>query len=251
MMFCRLHTTHPTYSHTNNSAYVTQANTRTRGADVNAKMNDGSTPLHYACEFGREAVVSLLLENGAKVNVEDIFGNTPLHVASKEGNEDIVALLLENGADVNAKSSYGWTPLHSASKKGHESIVSLLLEKGADVNAKDNGGETPLHEACYYGHENIVSFLLQNGANPTVTNYEGKTPVQIACSTTTREKTIGESRGKNARGDKETTSTTRSSGVGQKKKDGSIELELCGRTLHLQPSTCSRQHNAWQPGSVS
>jgi hypothetical protein len=49
------------------------------------------------------------------------------------------------------------------------------------------------------------------------------------------EKTTGESIGKRVRGDKETTATTRSSdGVGQKKKDGSMELELAERCIYNQ-----------------
>jgi ankyrin repeat protein len=122
-----LYVAHDTpHSHTNNSAYVTQANTRTR--EQNAKMNDGSMPLHYACEFGREAVVSLLLENGAKVNVEDIFGNTPLHVASKEGNEDIVALLLEKDADPTITNDDGKTPLQIAQENNKENCIAVLTE---------------------------------------------------------------------------------------------------------------------------
>jgi hypothetical protein len=53
--------------------------------------------------------------------------------------------------------------------------------------------------------------------------------------TTTREKTFGESRGKNARGDKETTASTGSSdGVGQKKKYRSMELELAECSIYNQ-----------------
>jgi hypothetical protein len=65
---------------------------------------------------------------------------------------------------------------------------------------------------------------------------------------TTREKTIGESRGKRARGGKTMTSATRSSGVGQKEKRR-IQGAGARRTQHLQPSTCSRQHNTWQDPS--
>jgi hypothetical protein len=39
-------------------------------------------------------------------------------------------------------------------------------------------------------------------------------------------------RGKRARGDKETTASIGSSGVGQKKKDGSMELELAERCIY-------------------
>jgi hypothetical protein len=49
---------------------------------------------------------------------------------------------------------------------------------------------------------------------------------------TTREKMTGESRGKRARGDKVTTAMTRSSGIGQKKKDGYIELELAEHCIY-------------------
>jgi ankyrin repeat protein len=37
-----------------------------KGADVNAQMDDGVTPLEFASENGHEAIVTLLLENGAR-----------------------------------------------------------------------------------------------------------------------------------------------------------------------------------------
>ncbi len=43
-----------------------------KGADVNATNDDrrGETPLHEACEYGRDAVVLFLLGNGADVDAK-------------------------------------------------------------------------------------------------------------------------------------------------------------------------------------
>jgi ankyrin repeat protein len=126
-----------------------------KGADVDAKHNEGNTPLHWK-------------------------GQTPLCLASWKRHDSIVSLLLENGANVNVKDEDGCTPLHFASMEGQDAVVSLLLENGADVNAKNDYGNTPLHKAGYNGHEAVVSLLLEKGADRNITNYYGKTPLQIA-----------------------------------------------------------------------
>ncbi len=40
--------------------------------NTNAKINSAQTPLHNACNQGREAVVQLLLEHGAAVDTPDV-----------------------------------------------------------------------------------------------------------------------------------------------------------------------------------
>jgi Ankyrin repeats (3 copies) len=50
-----------------------------KGAEVEYKSNNGRTPLWWAAEKGREAVVKLLLEKGADVQSKDrYYGHTPL-----------------------------------------------------------------------------------------------------------------------------------------------------------------------------
>ena len=48
------------------------------GADINAKDLTGMNALHYACYFGRNKVVKLLLDNGAEVNEVNRDGKTSL-----------------------------------------------------------------------------------------------------------------------------------------------------------------------------
>jgi ankyrin repeat protein len=153
-----------------------------KGADANAKSDDGQTALHIAVKEGREALVQLLLEKGADANAESDDGQTALHIAVRDGHEALVQLLLEKGADANAKNKFEWTPLHRAAKEGHEALVLLLLEKGADANAKGSKGWAVLHQAAYNGHETLVQLLLEKGADATATGENGLTLLHLAAN---------------------------------------------------------------------
>lgn len=72
------------------------------------------TELHKACASGRATAVSKLLSemyNFHEVNARNEQGQTPLHIASSKGYQDVILLLLSYGADVKAASSSGTSPL--------------------------------------------------------------------------------------------------------------------------------------------
>jgi ankyrin repeat protein len=113
------------------------------------------------------------LAKGVDVNARNNNGKTPLFLtAFSRGHTDIIKLLLDHGADVNAKEHNGETPLHSAALNASEDSTELLLSHGADVNAKDNKGRTPLQmtEGKSYGalsdkwYKDIAEMLRQHGA---------------------------------------------------------------------------------------
>ena len=69
------------------------------------------------------------------MNAKDEEGLTPLHLAASWGHKEVAELLIGNGADVNTKDIDGWTPLHKAAWQGRKEIVELLIANGADVES--------------------------------------------------------------------------------------------------------------------
>ena len=103
--------------------------------------------IHVAADEGNIEAVKQHLAAGTDVNAKGDEGLTPLHYAVARGHKEVAELLITKGADVNAKDDDGWTPLHDAAFEGHKEIVELLIAADADVNAKANDGATPLDMA--------------------------------------------------------------------------------------------------------
>jgi ankyrin repeat protein len=118
--------------------------------------------IHQAAKDGNTEAVKLDLADGIDVNAKDDNGRTPLHHVAEEGHKEIAELFIAAGADVNAKNNLGGTPLHEAAASGCKEIVELLVTKGADVNA-NIGGWTPLQLAVDEGHTEIAGLLREHG----------------------------------------------------------------------------------------
>ncbi len=103
------------------------------GADVNAKADDGGTPLFWAAGYGHKEIVELLIDNAANVNGMSTIGGVPLHAAAVYGHKEIIELLIANGADVNAKGDDGTTPLDMTDDK---ETADLLRKHGGKTGAE-------------------------------------------------------------------------------------------------------------------
>jgi ankyrin repeat protein len=96
------------------------------GADVNARFEDGSTPLITAAEYGYTDLCRLLLKHHAKVNETDFYGNDALVKAVLYGRTEIVELLLKHGADPFNNRVKGKTATDLATDMNLHHILTLL-----------------------------------------------------------------------------------------------------------------------------
>lgn len=139
------------------------------GADANAPVVGGWTPLLIAAVEGHGETVVTLLDAGSDPNVKNSLGRTPLMFASSKGFTAIVKDLLARGADPNAAptDAQGWTALMVAARAGHVETVQALLRGGADVALRDKTGNTALALAEAQGHSTVARVLREHGRGPS------------------------------------------------------------------------------------
>ena len=179
---------------------------RIRSMCVNARDDDGDTPLHRAAGLEDDpSFFQDLLEAGADIDARNDDGTPPLGTApwsdAPEALTDLmwtvadetrpqraavlrspalVEPLLEGGADVNGRGEAGWTPLHSAARAANTAVIDILLAAGAEVNARFAGG-TPLHMATAgAAPPQAIEALLAAGAKVNARDEDGETPLREA-----------------------------------------------------------------------
>jgi|SRR5580658_3995178 ankyrin repeat protein len=109
-----------------------------RGIDPNVPRR-GETALHYAAARAnptaaqRVRFAAMLLDHGASLDVRDeLLQSTPLGWACRWGRQELVELLIARGAPADEPDAEAWaTPLAWAEKMGHTEIAGFLRGHGA------------------------------------------------------------------------------------------------------------------------
>ena len=138
----------------------------TAHADVSGQVVFTGT-WHWSMSKDKADTVQLLIRHGADVTARDESHSTPLHLASSKRCARSVDVLIQHGSDVNAKDANQSTPLHlaAASRLNLEgTIVRLLLKHGANADAKNSEGQTPLDRASSEGNSWIAKLLSDHHA---------------------------------------------------------------------------------------
>jgi ankyrin repeat protein len=94
-----------------------------RGA---ALQRPGWSPVLYAASAPNAQVLALLLDRGAPLEARAPNGSTPLMMASGYGSEESVKLLLAHGADVQVRNAQELSAADFARRAGRESLARRL-----------------------------------------------------------------------------------------------------------------------------
>lgn len=112
---------------------------------INTHCIQHKTALHYACKYGNEKMVMMLLETGADPNIVSCFGPTPLMCTT---NVNIIDMLVAKKADINAALYKKTTCLYKAVQNKNVNVVEKLLSyKETDTTLKNEENSTAEMEA--------------------------------------------------------------------------------------------------------
>lgn len=159
------------------------------GADVNLRMKQAATALHWAAAKGQEELAKLLLDHGADVNAVDDLGWLPAFLAEANGFQSMVTIFIAHGSRTQcilqgderslSTSADPDDELIEAAESGNFDAVKAAIIAGADVNCTFHDGWTPLLSAANQDSK-ITELLLANGADPNVPSDRGYTPLMRA-----------------------------------------------------------------------
>lgn len=176
------------------------------GADVNARDENGSTPIMWSVINSSAATVQALLDAGADVNLHAEMGITALMMAMYTNKQKSFEVLVQAGATVDVNFLY----IENADHVGEPLLLLIgraqhgvdgednalwavrwLIDAGADVNERGAYGHTLLHIACGDSGNAEYCRMIINADNVNVDarNDRGETPL-IAAITTEQSESV-------------------------------------------------------------
>eukprot|EP00117_Sycon_ciliatum_P008869 scpid79454/ scgid11393/ Kinase D-interacting substrate of 220 kDa; Ankyrin repeat-rich membrane-spanning protein len=101
----------------------------------------GHTALHWTAINKHGECTSLLLDAGADPNAKLFGGYTPLHCAAESGALSVIRMLLNKGALADTADKYGDTPKRVAERFGHKECYECIAKAIAKAKQKQAASE--------------------------------------------------------------------------------------------------------------
>lgn len=151
-----------------------------RGADVNAKGEEGETALMWAASGGQFDMVERLIKANAKVRQQDRDGEDVLDYALKSASASIIDLLLPYFP--KSRQEKVARQAHLQKGGGKESKLAARLEDAFKRPDTKRRSSDSLIRALESGKNEKFLDLLAAGADPNETNKEGTTVLGMVAS---------------------------------------------------------------------
>ncbi len=133
------------------------------GAEMDARDNNGRTPLFFAAATDKVEVGNFLCEvmdsQGIELGQPDRRGDTPLHAAACNGATSSVLLLLQYGTPPDLRNSKGLRPIDLAARRGHTAVEKVLKEYDLHHTISDSYFDSVLFLATLDGHRKVKEVL--------------------------------------------------------------------------------------------
>ncbi len=150
------------YEHSEKAARMMQILLE-HGADPNAAVERGSSPLLFTLDHGDTVAALLLIQHGAKMIIMDDGKPVPLLINAVSDDavpRSFIQAMLDKGADIDVRDGKGRTALMIAAELENLSMVKFLLAHHCRVNGKDDMGNTVLWYASNHNNRDPNMHLL-------------------------------------------------------------------------------------------
>lgn len=130
--------------------------------NVNAKDENGNTPIIMAVEGDNLEMLKYLIQKGAKLDIEHpILKKTVLITAIHYNSNNVAEYLIDNYKNMinQGATQDGWLPIQEAALQENEKILIKLLQNGAKINKKDKNNSNVYDLATRHGKGKIVKIL--------------------------------------------------------------------------------------------
>lgn len=151
-----------------------------RGAAVDQRSADGTTPLIMAAALGKAEHVRVLLDANADAAAATAQGITALMVGAAVLPPADLQRLVQRGATPTAADGLGRTAMTFAATGNNADGIRYLASLGLSPNGRSGPfGNTDLHSAVIIGAIDSARALIAAGANPQARNAIGQTPADL------------------------------------------------------------------------
>lgn len=121
-----------------------------KGEDLFTNESFNNVLMSAAIAGGSIEIVKMLLAKNIQINDDaDIYGWTPMHFAANNGRLAMIEFLVEKGFDINKRTLSGKSPYNLAMESGKKETLKLIIELGGNPSPQ----QFPELKGPYFGQD--------------------------------------------------------------------------------------------------